>query len=62
MWLIFFRVYIFFYGKIVIACNTNFSLIVIFRPIEGILLIFIINCKFPILGCHLLDGCLLAPV
>ena len=19
-------------------------------------------CKFPILGCHLLDGCLLAPV
>ena len=21
-----------------------------------------VNCKFPILGCHLLDGCLLAPV
>ena len=20
------------------------------------------ECKFPILGCHLLDGCLLAPV
>ena len=20
------------------------------------------KCKFPILGCHLLDGCLLAPV
>ena len=23
---------------------------------------FVLFCKFPILGCHLLDGCLLAPV
>ena len=34
----------------------------VFNLIHHNMKLIVEACKFPILGCHLLDGCLLAPV